>query len=393
MQWEETSEYISGHLSRVTIQSSRIMIAGFDLDDTLVHRNNRDHSWVFIDDSVMIKMRELVEEGYIVLIFSNQSGMSTNKSFDIKTFLRTVTSILKKIFKNISEYYIGVYIAKQHDRYRKPNLGLWHMALDDIKKNSGFDSINISRKSFFCGDAGGRSVPSTLKKKIYKTSKTGDFSDTDLKFASNIKIKYITPDELWLNEKKMERQLNGISPAAYLEGDDDTDEYIFNGHRREMIIIVGPPGAGKTDFTNKYIIPCGYIHINNDTCRNVNKCIKITEIALEEDKSVVIDNTNVDVASRAIYVNLAKKYGYKRIRCIVIDTPLEMAKHLNNVRHLYSDGTIPKISNIAYAVYNKKYEHPTKAESFDKIETVEFLFDRDHLADKKWVESFMIYSE
>ena len=41
--------------------------------------------------------------------------------------------------------------------------------------------------SFYCGDAAGRNVPK-------------DFTDSDLKFALNLKLKFFTPDQLFLDK-------------------------------------------------------------------------------------------------------------------------------------------------------------------------------------------------
>ena len=45
---------------------------------------------------------------------------------------------------------------------------------------------------FYCGDAAGR--PKTA-------NRPKDFSDTDLKFAANIGLKFLTPEQLFLDEK------------------------------------------------------------------------------------------------------------------------------------------------------------------------------------------------
>nr|URM62289.1 bifunctional polynucleotide phosphatase kinase [Mimivirus sp.] len=74
---------------------------------------------------------------------------------------------------------------------------------------------------------------------------------------------------------------------------------------------------------------------------------------LDKGKNIVIDNTNPDILSRMEYTSLAKQYGYKHIRAIIINTEEAIYKHLNNVRHIYSQGKIPKVSDIAYNIYKK----------------------------------------
>lgn len=46
--------------------------------------------------------------------------------------------------------------------------------------------------SFFCGDAAGRAATKTTAK---------DFSADDLKFASNVGVKFHTPESLFLGQK------------------------------------------------------------------------------------------------------------------------------------------------------------------------------------------------
>ena len=48
-------------------------------------------------------------------------------------------------------------------------------------------------ESFYCGDAAGRPKTDTRPK---------DFSDSDIKFAANAGLKFMTPEELFLNLKQ-----------------------------------------------------------------------------------------------------------------------------------------------------------------------------------------------
>ncbi len=71
-----------------------------------------------------------------------------------------------------------------------------------------------------------------------------------------------------------------------------------------------------------------------------------------------------------------------------MNTDDSIAKHLNNVRHVHSNGTIPKINNIAYSIFKKNYIKPHKSEYFDEIETVDFAFDPENLNDPIWKKYF-----
>jgi bifunctional polynucleotide phosphatase/kinase len=51
------------------------------------------------------------------------------------------------------------------------------------------------------------------------------------------------------------------------------------------------------------------VHINQDTLKTRQKCVKAVEEAVKEGRSCVVDNTNRDKATRKFYVDLAGKEG------------------------------------------------------------------------------------
>lgn len=398
MDWSETNSYVKGIINTLDELYDPIRVASFDLDDTLIHRPKKrsgNQKWQLIDSSISEKMADLVEKEFIIIIFTNQGGMGMNKNFDKLNWRKAVNELVINFTSKIKDnkFYFAIYAAKNYDMYRKPNIGMWEQMKKDLKDEFGLEKIRISKNSFFCGDAAGRSTPGYLKKKLYPSSKNGDFSDTDYKFALNIGIKFITPETFFgRSSPKLPNKLSGIDPREIIKSVSDF-EYNFVPRKKEMIIMVGPPGSGKTEFVKKYILPHEYVHINQDTCRTQTKCLRETIKSLEEKKSIVIDNTNPDVPSRMKYTTLAMEYGYKHIRAIIINTDLALAKHLNNTRHIYSEGIIPKISEIVYAIYRKNFSKPQKSENFDKIETIDFIFDIDKLDDPLWKKIFMRWSE
>ena len=397
MDWVGTTSYLSGIINNLEELSDPVRIAAFDLDDTLIHRPARGKekkTWTLLDSSIPDVIAYLVKHNYIIVVFTNQSGMSMNRNFDIKAWKKSVDSLSETLFATSSDkYYFAVYAAKKYDLYRKPNLGLWQRMKTDLKEEFGLDSVHISTKSFFCGDAAGRITASHFKRRSSPTSSKGDFSDTDIKFALNIGIKFLTPEEIFLaEEKKMPYKLTGVDPKELLEKA-VTSTYKFKPRKKEMIVMVGLQGSTKTSFVKKYILPHGYVHINQDICKTKAKCEALTKKTLEKGKSVVIDNTNPDVLTRMDYTSMALENGYKNIRAIIMNTDEAIARHLNNVRHVASGGAIPKVTNIAYNIFKKKYVKPQKTEHFDLIENVDFVFDVDQLKDPYWRKIFMLRSE
>lgn len=403
MNWSETNHYLKGICNKSKNVHDPIRIAAFDLDDTIINKiNNRTkdkssvHKWKLLDSQINKKIKKLIDDKYIIVIFSNQSGMQMNKSFNKIKWRHAINDLIKIMFKDISNFYVAIYVAKNYDLYRKPNLGMWNLMKENLETEFELDtSPKISKLSFFCGDAAGRISPSIFKKKLHPSSKTGDFSDSDRKFAYNIGINFITPEDFYLqNPPKMSYKLSGLDPIKFLKTVNEMDdEYTFKPRSKEMIIMVGPPGSGKTEFVNKFILPHEYIHISQDVCKSKKKCLSLTVTALEEGNSIVIDNTNPDVGSRMEYTMLAQKYKYKHIRCIIMDADINLAKHMSNLRHVFSKGKIPNINPIVYAVFKKKYCKPQKEENFDRIETVPFYFDKTKLKDPVWKKLFMKLSE
>jgi len=381
--WKETNDYLLGiSNSEKYAVPKTLKIAAFDLDDTIIRLQRgkkKNDGWEFIDANVQQSIHDLVEKKYMIIIFTNQAGMTVSKNFDINAWKKKIDEIAIALFSASKKYYFAIMAAKCYDIYRKPNIGMWNVITKMLRGE-------ISEKSFYCGDAAGR-----LEKDIY--GKKGDFADTDRKFAINIGLSFYTPEDVFIRNFETANdkyKLSGINPKKFLKSVCDPDEeYEFKPRKKELILVVGFPGSGKSEFVKNHIVPNGYEYVNRDTCKTKAKCLKLTRDALEKNKSVVIDNTNVDYNSRMAYVALGLEFQYKHIRCILIDIDFDLAKHLNNTRHVYSDGEIPLVSDIAYNIMKKKFEVPTKGECFDKIETVKFCFDSEKLEDKKWKKAFM----
>jgi bifunctional polynucleotide phosphatase/kinase len=77
----------------------------------------------------------------------------------------------------------------------------------------------------------------------------------------------------------------------------------------ELVISIGFPASGKSTFAKKYFVSKGYVHINQDTLKTKAKCIKATEEALKNGKSVIVDNTNPSAKVRKEYSVIAAKYS------------------------------------------------------------------------------------
>lgn len=239
-------------------------IASFDYDHTLVRplenrkfpKDENDYMWLL--PTIPDVLQNLYSEGYLVVIFTNQSKEWKKKH---------ITNSL-----SVLQIPILVMIAFDEKLY-KPNKHLF---------NSLGEFLDIlTTESFFVGDALGRE---------------GDFSDSDLQFAKNVGLKIYSPEEFFKIENKK------ISIEIF---------------EKEVVIMVGYPGSGKSTICSEYFSNYGIC--SGDELKTVPKLIKKAVQFINTGKSVVIDATNSSKEKRKKYVDLALLHNYS-VRCIWVNT-------------------------------------------------------------------------
>lgn len=289
----------------------RTKMASFDYDWTLVSPKNgktfpKDvDDWTWLYPNIITKIKELYDDNYMIVIFSNQSKEWKHEQI--------------KIVAEQLQIPVFVCIAQLKEDY-KPNTILFD-------KLVGKKKINLD-ESFFVGDALGRKT---------------DFADSDKVFAENISIKYYAPEVFF--HTKVAFKLPKIP----------------ENKNSELIIMVGFPASGKSTIANEIFNKRNYEIIDGDTYKTVPKILKATLEHFKNKKSVVIDATNGSKEKRAKYIELAKEHKYD-IRCIHMTTSLEESYKRNKTRS--EDAQIPK---IAYSVYNKYFNEPSEDEGFTLI--------------------------
>ncbi|KAL6053486.1 DNA kinase/phosphatase Pnk1 [Balamuthia mandrillaris] len=339
-------------------------IASFDMDDTLITPKSgrkfatgrADWKWLFPE--VPTKLKELYEEGFKLVIFSNQAGIETGK-----TRAQDVQGKIKDIVKELG-IPIQAFLASCDDEWRKPRPSMWeHM----VQHCNGGVQVDMS-KSFYCGDAAGRPAAWDGNKKTKK-----DFSCSDRKFAANVDLNFLTPEMCFHGASEPPFNWEGFDPDTVPSGGE-----LFSGgeplvsQKQELILFVGFPASGKSTFARKHFVPHGYVHVNQDTLKTKPKCLKATEEGLAEGKSVVVDNTNPDAAVRAEYISIAQEHGVP-VRCFHFQTPLELAQHLNIFREKITNGEHKHVPRIGYAMFKKRFQEPSKSEGFTEIKKINFV--------------------
>ncbi|TLD04300.1 uncharacterized protein PgNI_11937 [Pyricularia grisea] len=381
--------------------SKRRKVAAFDLDGTIIRTaSGKKHAdgpgdWQWWDPCVPLKLKSLYhEDGYRVVIFSNQGGLTLHpdpKSKGPKNTKRTdqfkvkVNSILSKL-----DIPITLYAATAKDIFRKPRPGMWDEMLDDYDLK-GTGATPDMEHSFFVGDAGGRTaqlvsasavtanaaIKSKGKSRAGPAALPKDFSCSDRNLAHNIGIDFKTPEEYFLGEEPRDfvRDFD-LASHPFLDHDGEHKALIERKNDKDIILFCGPPGAGKSTFYWKYLKPLGYGRVNQDTLKTKEKCLSAAAEMLKDKVSVAVDNTNPDPDTRAQWVALAKKHGVP-IRCVWFKTPLSLAQHNDAVRSM-NDTMNPEsragLPALAFNSFNSRLKEPKVGEGFQDVVEIDFTF-------------------
>ncbi|KAK2638747.1 hypothetical protein Ddye_026542 [Dipteronia dyeriana] len=158
-------------------------IAAFDFDGCLVNTSVKRigaDAWSLMYSSVPEKLQRLYNDGYKLVIFTNESNIDRwikqrQKAVDSK--IGRLSNFIKRVKVPIQVFIgCGIGNGKAEDPFRKPKPGMWRIMEKHF--NSGI-SIDMDQ-SFYVGDAAGRNK---------------DHSDADIKFAQAIGLKFYVPEE------------------------------------------------------------------------------------------------------------------------------------------------------------------------------------------------------
>ncbi|KAL1636448.1 DNA kinase/phosphatase Pnk1 [Diplodia intermedia] len=265
-------------------------IAIFDFDATLIKTASgkkfaRDATdWQWWHASVPTALRRLYDQGYLIAIVSNQSGISlkSNSSKAPKADLKRLSDFKAKATAILAQLglSINIYAATAKDEFRKPRPGMWRQLLHDNGLEDAPGAVDLEQ-SLFVGDAAGRSGGTTK-----------DFSCSDRDFAANIGIPFHTPEEYFLGEEP-KPFVRDFDPAKFLNdvagAATDVVPLLFTKKNPvDIVILCGSPGSGKSTFYWKHLKPLDYERINQDILKTRDKCLKVAAEHLEKGVPVVI---------------------------------------------------------------------------------------------------------
>ncbi|KAJ3436695.1 bifunctional polynucleotide phosphatase/kinase [Anaeramoeba flamelloides] len=388
-------------------------IFGFDFDSTLIMtrsgapRSLTTDDWQIYNGNVIGRLKQLLEEGWKLVIFTNQGGVD-RRGYEWEV------SVHDRIgqFLDFVNLPIQVVSTCARDKFRKPSPFLFGFF---EKYLNGKLSIN-TQESAYVGDAAGRE---------------GDYVTTDYKFARNIGFQFYVPEQLFgisdppslLTKQKLEqrprkeqkeeekektileRNKNGFYKyqigktsmrsfdpmtikgnlrksktkyAAY------TKKELSAGIKQEIIVLVGCPSCGKTTFYNNYFKDLNYTLLNHNFDDNsLTKC-------LDNNGSIVIESDKcLTIRKRRQFIEIAKSKKIP-IRAFYFKATVELANHLNWYRVWTQDSIY--IPSIIYKITT--VEKPQKSEGFKQIKTISFrpIFENEKLESLfyLWTEELLI---
>jgi predicted kinase len=135
----------------------------------------------------------------------------------------------------------------------------------------------------------------------------------------------------------------------------------------ELVVLIGPPGAGKTSFHRARFAPT-HVHVSKDLMPNARsrqeRQLALVDDALAAGRSVVVDNTNPTLADRAALIAAARRRGAAVVG-YVLATSLAESSRRNRGRTGRA-----RVPEVAIRTWAKRFQPPSRAEGFDRLEVV-----------------------
>jgi bifunctional polynucleotide phosphatase/kinase len=298
-------------------------IYAYDFDDTLVRLRTATPLPGRLDT-----LREQAKTHNIV-VFSNQAGVSKGK-----TTHPAIRGLMESFMKLVGIKMSFLY-ATEDDIYRKPATGMADLL------GLGID--------YYCGDAAGRK---------------GDFSISDLYFANNIGVKFVTPEQVFSGATYMPPMKHVNYPEdVWSDGYQVNDYKLMNVIRPEdagiqeshvrghLVLMVGPQACGKSTLSRFLSEKYGSIVINGDKLKTEER-MKAAFRSADTSNGIIIDNTNTKKKTRDYWYSMASDVS---VTVILFVVDKEQVFHLTRYREAHGG---PHIPDVAIHTTFKYYEKP-----------------------------------
>lgn len=122
-------------------------IAAFDMDGTLIKTKSGNKfakdidDWKMFSSAIKTKINKLINDGYDLVIFSNQTGVRYGH-----VLLKDIKTKFENIIRHLDVPCVALFCTDL-DKYRKPCIGMF----DYYRKSINKTELDLA-KSFYCGD-------------------------------------------------------------------------------------------------------------------------------------------------------------------------------------------------------------------------------------------------
>ena len=292
----------------------------FDMDHTIIKPKSggkfpeNASDWIWWHKIVPERLHRLRTTGARIIFISNQKSMETDVTLKDE-FQEKIRQIQDKL-----GFEFEVCVASGSGMFRKPSPGIFHFLKEYMKLDP--------KSCLMVGDAAGRPACKISGKKK-------DFSASDRNFAVNCGLDFRTPEEFFNSQvsKYKEADLK-IKPNAARALKDNSIKFNKSSdlihdilkRKKSLIIFTGYPGCGKSTFAKTLTRSFPEVAILcRDEIGSTQKCIKLCKEALHIGKSVVVDATNPDIASRQKYLEIAHELDLDSIISLFFDVEIDLA--------------------------------------------------------------------
>nr|XP_032624452.1 bifunctional polynucleotide phosphatase/kinase [Chelonoidis abingdonii] len=336
-------------------------VAGFDLDGTIITTKSgkvfptSPDDWRILYTEVPRKLKQLQNEGYKIVIFTNQLGISRGR-LRPEVFKAKAEAVVERLGVPVQ-----VFVATGTGIYRKPLVGMWEYLCEKVPPEAGW----------------GAGLPMWGAKGIPSAEPSADLG---LGHSLRSPITWV-PHSHALHVQVSPHPVAWVclTPHSLTSAGTDTQgPALTTPHELpgcpatpELGWPWASQAAGKSTFLKSQLVPAGYAYANRDTLGSWQKCVALVAAALRQGKSAAVDNTNPDPESRRRYIECAQDAGVP-CRCFLFTATLEQAKHNNRFRDLTASGHV-SVTDVVLNSYKSKFVEPSLSEGFAQILRVHFV--------------------
>lgn len=260
--------------------------------------------WTFIPGRIE-RLQDFQRDGYRIGIVSNQKYTGEK--------LRNAQLRIENVWNALSKYFPDLVIFYSTDDFTSADPS--HPLSTYRKPGNGWGyHLKFLPGSLYSGDA---------TQDPNRPGTSWGYSDSDRQFAQNMGLPFYTPEEVF-------PQL--VIPQEIF----DTPKVV--------LILVGPPGSGKSTFTSSHKDFC---IIESDAYRsNWNRIERAYRSALSENCKTMIDATNPSRERRKRLIEIAAEYN----------APAGIVLFVNSGK--WEGRRAVKVPKMAYNMYWSKFEEP-----------------------------------